>query len=923
VKVIGFARTVLGSLRRHPLQRRPFVVAVVLVSLVMCGLLVATFASWGGADHQSTIHAVAEAIAGYLAAIAALVAALRSRGRRALAWACWSAYVLLLAVGSSMLALDAAGDANAVPFPSLQDGVFLAAIPFGAAGALAMLRSTRLSRAGVGIALLDGLLVGASLVVFCLATIFRAHFDTRASTVLVDVVSLAEPATDLVILSIIAAALARTRVMRPAMAFLCVGVAAISVADFATSFQALGGTLPSGLPVDLAWTFGLLCVGLGALHVLCYRRDADVPGHLHEPRGMSVLFPMLPVAVASGFSIANYITEKLTSDGLILAATFSMMALMFFRMCVALYINTRFGKSLAHQASHDALTGLANRVLIREHLGARLADDAATRSGITLMMLDVDGFKGVNDSFGHNLGDLLLIQLAARLLGCVRETDMVGRLGGDEFGIVLHGPGEPDTAVARRILATLERPYSIGQREIAVGSSIGIAPGVRGDTADSLLRNVDLAMYAAKTTGGRQYALYEPRLHTAAIDRLQLENDLRANWAAEIFLHYQPIVDLKNGRMVSVEALARWRHRVRGMVPPDVFIPVAEQTGLIVPMGAKILMEACRQLASWQRQYPEARDLGVSVNVSGRQLHSEELIATVAEALLSSGIDPGVLTLEVTETALVEDVERAIRLLDRLKALGVRIAIDDFGVGTSSLTRLRRMPADIVKIDKSLVDHIPDGHVASALLEAIIGVASALQLRTVLEGVERVDQAAHLADAGYDMAQGYFFSRPQDAGGIASILANGRDTQLGSDQPLRRSHVVNSSGEPDRILIVDDNAALGASACRILEHEGMQSVWVSTRLEGIGELQSRRVDGAVIDIGLPDGEGWDVIREIRREERLAQIPIVIMTGSLDNAEMLNRAREARCEYLGKPFAPEALLAKLELAKRIAPTRRRQ
>jgi diguanylate cyclase (GGDEF)-like protein len=906
--------TALRPLLGYRLQHRPFMLAVILVVLVMCALLVATLASWGGADNQGTIHASAEAVAGFLSATAALAAALRSRGRRAIAWGGWSAYALLLALGSTMLALNAGGS----PFPSLQDVIFLGAIPFGTGGALAMMRSTRVSLAGLGIALLDGLLVGASIVVFCLATIFRAYFHTRSNTALVDVVSLAEPATDAVILTIVGAALARTRLMRPAMALICAGVAAITVADFATSFQSLGGTLPPGIPVDLGWTAGILCIGLGALHVLCYRRSADSPGYHQVPRGMSVLFPMAPVVAASGFAITDYIRASLTSDGLMLAATFALAGLMMFRMTIALYMNTRLGKSLEHQATHDALTGLANRVLIRQHLDSRLAKDAASRSGTTLMMLDVDGFKQINDSFGHNIGDLLLVQLAARLQGCVRGADIVGRLGGDEFGIVLHGHSEP-AAVARRILDALERPYSIGERHMVVGSSIGIVSGDQEHSADALLRDADLAMYAAKTSGGDQYALYEPRMHTATVGRLQLESDLRADWATEISLSYQPIVDLKSGRMVSVEALARWQHRTRGMVPPDVFIPVAEQIGLMVPMGAKILIESCRQLASWQRDYPEALDLGINVNISGRQLHSDDLIATVTEALLISGIDPSALTLEVTETALVEDMERVIRLLNRVKALDVRIAIDDFGVGTSSLARLRRMPVDVVKIDKSLVDHVPDGHVASALLQSIIGVADALHLRTVLEGVERGDQASHLALAGYDMAQGFYFSRPLTADGIASLLKHGRDAQLGSDQqPSQPWRSGRGAAEVERILIVDDNADLGATVCRIIERDGMQPVLVATRREGIGELQSRRIDGAVIDITLPDGDGWDVIREIRREERLAQIPIVIMTGSLDSAEMLNRAREARCEYLGKPFAAEALLAKLELAKRIAP-----
>jgi diguanylate cyclase (GGDEF)-like protein len=902
------------------MPRRAFFLAVILAILAVCILIIVSILSWGGADLQGVIHPIAEASAGLLAVTAALLAAVRSRGRRAAAWGFWSAYALLLTAGSSMLAWSTVTAQAPPPFPSPQDVVFLAAIPFGAAGALAMIRTSTSSKVGVAVALLDGLLVGAGLLVIGLATIFSSFFDKGANGTLVNVVSLAEPATDAVILTLISIALARTRVMRPAMALLCAGVTAITLSDSTVTFQTIGVTAPSGIPFDLGWTAGLLLVALGALHAICYRRDADSRRDAYAPRAMSVFLPITPVVLACGFAIADYVKERQTTDGILLGAMFSMITLTVVRMCIALYMNTRLGNSLAHQASHDALTGLANRELLRRYLSSGLAIDASAQRRATMMMLDVDGFKNINDSFGHHVGDLLLIQLAARLRACVRETDMVGRLGGDEFAVVLRESSEPVTSVARRVLAALEHPVSIGELQIVVTSSIGIASGGDDDSADVVLRNADLAMYAAKASGGSQYALYAPEMHAAATERVQLESDLRADWASEdLTVHYQPIVDLKTGRMVSVEALARWHHRTRGMVPPDVFIPVAEQTGLIVPIGAKILREACRQLASWQLHYPGARDLGVSVNISARQLHSDELTTTVTEALHDTGMEAGSLILEVTETALVEDMERAIQILSGLRSFGVRIAIDDFGIGASSLARLRRLPVDIVKIDKSLVDHIPDGHVASALLQSVIGVVSALQLRSVLEGVERIDQAAHLAGAGYDMAQGYFYSRPVTAGGVAALLEDGRDLDLGGAvQPFVAHPVDHGSEEPERILIMEDDAALGAVTSRILEHHGMLPVLVSTCGEGIQELQSRRVDGAIVDIRLPDGEGWSVIREIRREERLAQIPIVIMTGSLDSADMLNRARAERCEYLGKPFAPEALVAKLELARRLAP-----
>ncbi len=902
------------------MPRGVFLVAVILATLTVCTLAILSIISWGGADLQGGVHALAEAAAGLLAAAVALAAALRSRGHRAIAWGFWSAYALLTAAGSCLLASHTLGAPDTTPFPSLQDTVFLAAIPFGVAGALAMIRATAASKVGVAGALLDGLLVGAGLLVIGLATIVGNFFDSNANMTVANVVSVAEPATDAVILTIMAIALTRTRVMRPAMAFICAGVAATMASDLVVTFESIGWNPPSGIPFDLGWTAGLLLVGLGALHATCYRRDADRREGANATPGLSTLLPITTVVVACGLAVVDYVRERQTNDGLLFGAMFSMIGLTLIRMGIALYMNTRLGKSLAYQASHDALTGLANRVLLRRHLAARLTRDTAPHHGTTLMMLDIDGFKAINDSFGHDAGDQLLIQVAARLQGCLRESDMVGRLGGDEFAVVLCETDEPSTAAAARILGALEHPIVVRERQVTVEASIGIAWGGQVDTAEALLRDADLAMYAAKAGGGSAYVLYEPRMHAETSERLQLENDLKSGWATEeLRVHYQPIVDVKSGRMVSVEALARWQHPTRGNVPPGVFIPVAERTGLIVPIGAKILREACRQLASWHLHYPSARDLEISVNLAARQLHADGLTATVTDALGVSGIDPGLLTLEVTETSLVEDMEPAIRVLSDLRSRGIKVALAAFGVGASSLARLRRMPVDVVKVDKSLVDHVPDGHVASALLQSIIGVVDALRLRSVLEGVERSDQAAHLSRAGYDMAQGYFYSRPLSAGDMIVLLEHGRDVQLGGAGPSSRGRRSGrGTAEPERILIVDDNADLGATACRILERQGMQPVLVATRREGIQELQSRRVDGAVIDITLPDGEGWDVIREIRREERLAQIPIVIMTGSLDSADMLNRAREARCEYLGKPFAPEALVAKLEGARRLAP-----
>jgi EAL domain-containing protein (putative c-di-GMP-specific phosphodiesterase class I)/CheY-like chemotaxis protein len=351
-------------------------------------------------------------------------------------------------------------------------------------------------------------------------------------------------------------------------------------------------------------------------------------------------------------------------------------------------------------------------------------------------------------------------------------------------------------------------------------------------------------------------------------------------------------------------------------VPPSVFIPIAERTGLIIPIGARVLDEACQRLAGWQRDYRGTEELTMSVNVSPRQLYSDDLVEIVGEALRSSGIKPQCLILEVTETAMTEDMDGAIKILSRLKALGVRMAIDDFGVGASSLARLRRLPVDVVKIDKSLVDHVPDGHVATSVLNAVVGVVKALQLRTVIEGVERADQAEHLRVSNYDLAQGYHFARPMEAAAIEGALADAQGTGGTVRFPIAAAaSPVALQPAPSRVVVVDDDESVGSTACRILERNGMRAVLVQTIREAIAEL-SKHTEAMVVDIGMPDGDGWGLITHVRESTEHARMPIVVMTGLLDSAEVLNRAYDLGCEYLGKPFAPEALIAKVESAGRI-------
>jgi diguanylate cyclase (GGDEF)-like protein len=441
------------------------------------------------------------------------------------------------------------------------------------------------------------------------------------------------------------------------------------------------------------------------------------------------------------------------------------------RALALVYEQTR---ELSHQALHDALTGLPNRALVLDRAEQLLAR-AARNPGVlaAALFVDIDGFKHVNDNLGHAAGDTLLKTVGARLQAAVREQDTVGRLGGDEFVVLVEaGASEaPLDALADRLTAALREPVAIedGSKSFSVTASIGVAIGSYG-SSDELLRDADLALYAAKAAGKDRYALFDASMVEGTEGRLELEADLGAALGREeFFLLYQPIFELPSQDMVGVEALIRWRHPVRGIVPPDEFIPLAESSGRIVEIGRWVLEEACRQTAAWAG---EGHELGIAVNVSAQQLARSGFPADVRHALESSGLEPALLTLELTETTLMRDAAAARDALKELKQLGVRVAIDDFGTGYASLSQLQRMPVDILKIDRSFIAALSDGGHGRELLRAILGVGEALSLAVVAEGIEERDQMAMLEEMGCEMAQGFLMGRPDSAEIIERMLGD-------------------------------------------------------------------------------------------------------------------------------------------------------
>jgi len=427
---------------------------------------------------------------------------------------------------------------------------------------------------------------------------------------------------------------------------------------------------------------------------------------------------------------------------------------------------------LRHVALHDALTDLPNRVLALDRAQQMLARARRQQVPVAALYVDIDGFKDVNDTFGHAIGDALLRNVAVRLASVVREGDTAARLAGDEFVVLVEGStldAGPEL-VAERLLEVLREPYDMRRetgRQLRLTASIGVASGPR-ESADALLRDADLALYEAKAAGKNRYALFRSGMQTAAQDRLTFQMDLaEALEHRQLFLLYQPILDLKSERVIGVEALIRWRHPVRGVVLPAEIIPVAEESGLIVPIGRWVLAEACRQVAAWHAQ---GHRLSAWVNVSARQLDRDGLIADVRHALDGSGLDPAALVIEVTETALTRDSEAMSRRLTSLKQLGVRVAIDDFGTGYSSLAQLRQLPADVLKIDRSFMRGAGGSKESAALVHALVQLGDALGIDTLAEGIEHRTQLEAIRREHCIYGQGFLFSRPLEAAATEEIL---------------------------------------------------------------------------------------------------------------------------------------------------------
>jgi diguanylate cyclase (GGDEF)-like protein len=734
----------------------------------------------------------------FLAATACIRRGLRLSGSLRSSWVLLGASCAAWGVGQAIWTIYETGLGREVPFPSWADAGYLAAVPLAAAGLLVMPAATQ-SMAGLLRNVLDGVMVALAL--FCtswilvLGPLFVAGGENLLSTAL----SLAYPVGDVLTITLLIFALLRARqggeAARQPLYLVGLGLTGIALADSGFVYLTSQTSYTSGSLIDIGWFAGFAILFVAARRPERPAPSAEAEHGLRFVSSLSV--PYTPVVVMATAILFQHLRGQ-SLDGTATAAAMAVLLLIVLRQVLTLRENLallrtleerveirtaelrrkeedqqRLQDELVHQAFHDSLTGLANRALFKDRVEHALTRLQRRRRPLAVFFLDLDRFKAINDSFGHASGDALLIAVSKRLRDCVRAEDTVARLGGDEFAVLVENlAGEAEVRiVADRVKEAFRDPIVIDGRELAVAASIGIAISEAGsETADDLLRNADLAMYRAKAAGGgaRQYI---PEMHAGMIERLELESDLRQALAREqLYLVYQPIVDLQTGRLSGAEALLRWQHPTRGVVSPADFIPVAETSGMIVPIGEWVLRQACLDARRWD-EIPGGEALSVSVNLSGRQLQTTELPSVVPHALLEAGLAPGRLTLEMTESVLIDRSDETLALLHELRRIGVRLAIDDFGTGYSSLSYLHRFPVDVVKVDRSFIESLTGEDDETSLVGSIIRIGKGLRVTTVAEGIEDTTQLEALQRLGCDHGQGYHFARPMSAADFETYIA--------------------------------------------------------------------------------------------------------------------------------------------------------
>ena len=653
-----------------------------------------------------------------------------------------------------------------VPFPSVADAFYLLMYPLVIAGLAVKIRKNS-NRTKDWAGLIDAGIFGIALFSVLWVLVMDSYVKIAGQATPERLISLCYPVMDLAVLFVAIRLSVIMHRRHRSLLLIIAALCSLVIADVQYGVLNAADAFQTGSIVDAFWLGFYVLFALAALHPSMSGEIRSGTNQIEKITNVRLGLMFLAtltvpfIDLAWGTPADRFVT--LTSSAVLFA-------LMLGRV-IGLVRTVEHGRELLHlEARHDPLTGLANRTQFTERTTLALGGG---QSSVAVLLVDLDDFKAVNDSMGHEAGDNVLIEIAERVQRCVRDTDVVARLGGDEFAVLITKMIDRQDAAstASRIIRALSEPISILNRQVRVGASVGVAVRSKEHCdVQSLLRGADVAMYVAKRKGKGRHEFFEQSQYSEIIDRLNLKEDLEhALERNEFVVHYQPIVDTDSAIIRSVEALLRWRHPERGLISPSIFIPLAEETGQINVIGKWVLRETCAQVRKWQLKIPHCGELRASVNLSARQLHDPELLHTITDALQSSGLAPEYLTLEVTESLLVAD-SHSTRTLQQLTALKVKIAIDDFGTGYSSLSYLHSFPVDTIKIDQSFVQKLDDSMTSHALVRTVIDLARAVGGTTVAEGVENQRQLDILSELKCDLVQGFLFSRPLPAEDFRELL---------------------------------------------------------------------------------------------------------------------------------------------------------
>lgn len=679
-------------------------------------------------------------------------------------------------------------------FPSIADAMFLGSYGISIVAVAYIIRKR--SRGNGWGPLADAGIITAAVAGLSWAYLIEPNLMSEGLTAHAKAVAVAYPVTDLVMFTLVVRLVATGRHLPSAWLLACWGGSQL-IGDTLFAASSVAGSFSFGGPYFLGWLVAYGFIGTAAFHPSRRNLISHVDVLAGRVTNGKMAFLAIAVVMAPVFMVLVGFDDAV--DGYVFGGIATAIFLLVFTRMAGVVSSLGRAESLSrHLSLHDPLTGLPNRALVGDRTVQALSEITRSNQPVSFLVIDLDEFKQVNDSFGHDSGDRLLRQVGEKLKSCIRPSDTAARWGGDEFCVLL--PGADETAavvVARRMLNELVTPVQRDGKELSTGASVGIATCSGGAmTAEELFRNADDALYASKAAGKRRYQVFKPSMHGVALQTLELRLDLeRAIGADEFEVDYQPIINLGDGDVVEVEALVRWNHPHRGRLAPLEFISLAEESGLIVPLGDLVLRKACAQVAEWQRMYPSAAQLKLSVNVSPRQLVEPGFRDRVVQVLRETGLRPMHLVCEVTERGMVDEASEAVPVLASLREASIRVAIDDFGTGYSSLRYLTELPADIVKIDASFARRASTEEERAFVL-SIVRVIETIGLQTVAEGIETREQAEYLHAMGCDRGQGYYFARPMDATAFSRLLGGGDRFPVGEREADGHVHLVETVAAP-------------------------------------------------------------------------------------------------------------------------------